>query len=358
VSDERRLVPLSEIPEEPIEGLWPDRIFLGAITIIDGDPEQGKSHVTYDLAARVTVGRPMPLCKGKSKKGGVVLIEAEDGMSSVVKPTIQAAGGDVSRIRVYDRERFMEHALLLPKDMELIKTAVKEVKARLVVIDPLPHFLAGNPNSDVSVRRALGPLATLAEKEQFAVVVIRHHNKGGSGNPLYRGSGSIGIIGLARSAYWVASDPISDDQYRHILVPTKNNLSTATSLCYRTVKQGNVILVEWLGESSITAKDLVIITKEEDPSELARAIDFLKTLLEEHGPMTADGVFNEAKYADVAKRTLLRAKRVLHVKRKKQTGVKWGKWFWCLPSSQDSVESNDAASKLEGETSMAAVKKK
>jgi RecA-family ATPase len=207
MSDERRLVPLTEIPEEPIQWVWQDRIPLGAVTIIDGDPGESKSHLTYDLAARVTVGKPMPLCKGKSKKGGVVLIQAEDGMSAVVKPTIQAAGGDISKIRVYDRERFMEHALVLPDDMELIKTAVKEVKARLVVVDPLTHFIGGNPNSDVSVRKALGPLAALAEKENFAAVVVRHHNKGGSGNPLYRGSGSIGIIGLARSAYWVASDP-------------------------------------------------------------------------------------------------------------------------------------------------------
>jgi hypothetical protein len=277
-TNQRKLVSLSAVKEEPLRWLWPDRIPLGAVALLDGDPGQSKSTLLYEIAARVTAGRPMPFCQGEAKAGGVVLLQAEDNLASTVRPALARAGADYNRVRVYDRSHFLEQPLTLPDDLPLIEEAASEVEARLVVIDPFTAFLSGNPNSEQSVRKALGPLAAFADRAGLAVVIARHLTKRGSTSPLYRGVGSIGIIALARSALWVCNDPESDDPYQHILVQTKSNLSGATSVCYRTAKSGDVVVVEWLGESKYTARDAVSDARE-DRSALEEAKDALRTIL-------------------------------------------------------------------------------
>jgi len=315
-----------------VEWLWPDRIPLGAITVLDGDPGQSKSTLTYDLAARVTAGIPMPFCDDVVEPAGVVLIQAEDSLGGKVKPTLIAAGADIERVRVFDRKLFQVDPLVLPDDVPLIKSAAAEVQARLVVIDPLTSFLGGNVNSDQSVRRAMGPLAALAEEAGLAVLIARHLTKRASGNPLYRGAGSIGIIALARSALWVTSDPSTEDPYQHLLVQTKTNLSTAVSLSYRTKKQDNGIIIEWLGESKSTAMDIIGSNPEDLPS-LVEAQEVLETILKK-GPLPARAVFGMAADAGISKRTLDRAKRILKVKSKKEGSGYSSKWSWQLPEEE------------------------
>jgi hypothetical protein len=328
-SNKRRLVPLSRIRQEPLRWLWPGRIPLGAVSVVDGDPGQSKTTLTLDLAARVTTGRAMPLCEGTTAPAGAVLIQAEDSLGSTVKPALRAAGAAIRRIRVFNRRDFLEQPLLLPDDWQIISAAAKEVRAKLVVIDPLDEFVKGSPNSAQAVRRALGPLAGLAERAGLAVVVLRHLTKNSSGNALYRGLGSIATVALARSALRVASDPDSDDPYGHVLIQTKTNLSAAPSLRYRTVKQGGNILIEWLGESACTAKDLVA-AEHDDHSALREATEVLLAILEK-GPVSAKDVVRLAREAGVSKRTLDRAKRALRV-RSIRSGSGWySHWEWALP---------------------------
>jgi hypothetical protein len=342
----RKLVPLSAVREEPVRWLWPDRIPLGAVTLLDGDPGQSKSTLLYEIAARVTAGRTMPFCQGEAKAGGVVLLQAEDSLASTVRPALARAGTDYNRVRVYDRSHFLEQPLTLPDDLPLIEEAASEIEARLVVIDPFAAFLSGNPNSEQSVRRALGPLAAFAERAGLAVVIARHLAKRGSTSPLYRGVGSIGIIALARSALWVCNDPESDDPYQHILVQTKSNLSGATSLCYRTAKSGDVVVVEWLGESKYTARDTVSDARE-DRSALEEAKDALRTILAD-GPLWVKEVIQAARQAGVSKRTLDRAKRALGVRTRKKGGGWLSRWTWELPGEDLPPQPDNDARKLDG----------
>ena len=117
-----------------------------------------------------------------------------------MKPTLVAAGADLDRVAVYDPSKFKGSPLTLPDDLDLVKSAVKEVNAKLLVIDPAASFFTCNANSDQAVRKALVPLEELAKKKGLAVLIVRHLNKGNSGNPLYRASGSIQWIAAARSA--------------------------------------------------------------------------------------------------------------------------------------------------------------
>ncbi|HLX89555.1 MAG TPA: AAA family ATPase, partial [Acidimicrobiales bacterium] len=114
--------------------------------------------------------------------------------------------------------------ITLPSDVEALRRAVQRTKARFVVIDPLSAFLSGNIDSykDADIRRALHPLKILAEETGAAVVVVRHLNKTRGGSAIYRGGGSIGITGAARSVLLVAKD-LSEPE-RHVIASVKSNL--------------------------------------------------------------------------------------------------------------------------------------
>jgi RecA-family ATPase len=194
-------------------------------------PGLGKSVRTLDLAARLTRGLAMPWEErqpGEEREpAGVVLLTAEDGLTDTVRPRLDAAGADVARVLALDGipEEGGARLSVLPQDAIFIRHAVERMKARLVVMDPITAHLGGNTNThrDQDVRRALYPLAVLAERTGAAVVAVRHLNKAAGTNPLYRGGGSIGIIGAGRSGLLLAKDPDNPD--RRVLASTKCNLA-------------------------------------------------------------------------------------------------------------------------------------
>lgn len=331
---ERRLIPLSEVRERPLRWLWPNRLPLEAISLLDGDPGQGKSCVIYDLAARVTRGKPMPNCTGHSEPAGVVLLQAEDNLQSTVLPRLKAAGADINRIYAFDPASFHADPFILPKDLLLLEKAAADVRAKLVVLDPLAAFLGSSTASDVAVRKTLGPLAAFAERAGLAILAVRHLTKGGSAKALYRGTGSIALIGAARSALLVTDDPGWEDPYRHLLVQTKTNLSRATSLIYRTEKQGDVIRVEWLGESRRTAQDLLGSTGGHIPSRRSEAMQVIYSILSE-GPVPSNEAIARASKASIHGNTLYRAKADLGVKSRKWGSGRGSWWTWELPKDEE-----------------------
>jgi AAA domain len=283
---------------------------------------------------------------------GVVLISAEDGLADTIRPRLDAAGADTSKIVALATAKGKdghERLISIPEDIPLIERAARRVKAKLVVVDPLMAFLSSNANShrDQDVRRALAPLAKMAERLGAAVVVIRHLNKGTHPNPLYRGGGSIGIIGAARMGFLVAKDP--QDEERRVLAPTKNNLAKAPKSLAFALKgtQSGAVRVEWLGESGVSVEELLATPRGRgDGGALGEAIEFLEDVLSD-GPFAAGGVKEEAEDAGISGRTLARAKKELGVEsyREGERGGRGkGQWLWKL-AEVDLVEGGDRAAK-------------
>jgi hypothetical protein len=331
---------LSNVQPERVRWLWPGRIPFGKLTILDGDPGLGKSVLTIDLAARVSRGWSMP---GEEREpgddgrepAGVVILSAEDGLDDTIRPRLDAAGADCERVLALDKIADSQGPRLpvVPDDCGHILEAIRRMKAKLVIIDPLTAYLAAQTNShrDQDIRRALHPLAILAQQTGAAVLVVRHLNKATGGNPLYRGGGSIGIIGAARSGLLVARDPDNPD--RRVLASTKCNLAKlppSLSFDLSTAENG-ALRVGWIGACAHTAESLLAAPRDdEDRDAVQEAVEVIRAILE-GGPVPSDDAKKEARKAGIAERTLYRAKAILGVKSRKVSFSGKGVWQWSLP---------------------------
>jgi len=319
---------LSEVQAETVEWLWERRIPLGKITVLDGDPDNGKSVLTTDLAARVTTGRPMPYGFGKTfPQAGVVILSAEDGVGDTIRPRFDAAGGDPSRVVILGND----DPFGIPEDLPELERAIKQVGAKLVIVDPIMAFLGENinSNSDKDVRSALKPLKQLAERTGAAVVIVRHLNKTPGGNVLYRGGGSVGIIGAARSGLVVGPQPT--DEGLRVLASQKHNLSMPPeSLAYQVTSaphNPHAAVIVYKGVTKMNAKDILKPqVEEQERSAMEEAKDFLREILAA-GEKPAADVKSEAESVGVAWGTLKRAKVALGVNPVKRGAV----WYWFLP---------------------------
>ncbi len=338
------IIRLDSVIAEKVSWLWNGYVPLGKITLLDGDPGLGKSLFTLDMTARISTGQAMP-DGSPSIQGGIVLMSLEDGLADTIAPRLEIAGADKSKIVALQGVKGSDGKYRFPtvEDTEAIKKACKKIDAKLVVIDPLMGYM-GKANSwrDQDVRTALSPLAKMAEDIGVAVIIVRHLNKTSSSNSVYRGGGSIGIIGAARSALLIAKDP--EDENRRILAGIKSNLAPLPpSLSYTIENIDGVPKIAWGGVTNHTADALLAIPSSlEDRSALEDATDFLRDILTD-GEVEAKEVLREAKAAGIAERTLHRAKKVLGVIIRKE-GYQ-GKWTWTLKGCQESPK---AANKNNG----------
>jgi hypothetical protein len=343
-NDDVEIVRLADVEPEPLTWLWRGRIPLRKLTVLEGDPGLGKSTIAFDLMARVSTGAPMP-DGSPTEAGGGVILTAEDGLGDTVRPRLDVAGADVDKIVALKGVRDQDGKLRIPtvEDIAALTRACEKVEAKIVVIDPLMAYLPSQRNSwrDQDVRQALTPLAKMAEEIGVAVVAIRHLNKSVGTQAIYRGGGSIGIVGAARSALLVAKDP--EDHTRKVMACIKINLaSPPPSLAYRIDQVtldgiGDVSKIVWEGESPHTADALLAVpVSQEERSALGEAKEFLRETLS-NGQVPAKKVQRLAEKAGIADKTLQRARKALRIQSNK--GGFQESWVWSLPEdSQDSAK--------------------
>jgi len=338
LSDSAVLVRVSTVQTKRVEWEWMHRMPRGKVTVLDGDPGLGKSTLVLDLIAHRTRGLSLPGDDRHLEPAGAVILTAEDGLADTIKPRLVEAGGDLDRVAVLTAVRDAKGRTQLPAipdHVEAVREAVRRMQARFLVVDPLMAFLNSKFDShrDQDVRGVLAQLAELADREDLVVILVRHLNKTSGGHPIYRGGGSIGIIGAARAGLLVAPDP--KDNTRRVLAVSKSNLGPIPpSLAYRLVAAGESSRVEWEGVSECSAGDLLAAQREDldgaGPREEAEG--FLRELLAP-GPVAAKSVRKQAREAGVQDRTLDRAKAALGVRSTKAGGRYGGDptWYWELP---------------------------
>src|SRR5215475_12167913 len=215
------------IAPEQVFWLWRRRIPLGNLTILDGDPGLGKTALTLDLAARLSSGRPLPDDDRIASPTGVVLINAEDGLADTIRPRLDAAGADCRQIVAFD----LQHLPILPRDVPLLREAIRDIAASLVVIDPIMGLIAAafDAYRDQDVRLVLNPLTALAQETGCAILPVRHLTKSPGPKALYRGSGSIAFAAAARSLLVLGEDPDAPETHRILACPKHNLCPTPAS---------------------------------------------------------------------------------------------------------------------------------
>ncbi len=326
----------SEIAPTRVEWIWPIWLPAARLALFGGKPGDGKSGVSIDLAARLSMGSPLP--DGYRPLGPltVLILSGEDDPSDTLVPRLIAAGANLERIviangTVIDNETGMAKPWTLPADVDVLGQLVRKHHVDVAVLDPLGAFVSTTVDThrDSAVRAMLLPLAQMARRERCAVLGIRHHRKGGAVDARDAGSGSVAFTAAARIEWVAGRDP--QDPTRRILAVSKTNIGKEpTSLAYRLVDaegEWDTLRIAWDGTSALTANQLVgEPVSEEDRSELEEAIDFLSEALAD-GPRAAKPIKRLADQAGIAERTLRRAKERLGVKTRKTSA---GPWEWQL----------------------------
>ena len=286
------MLPVSQLTSRDVPWLWPSWLAAGKLSILDGDPGLGKSLLALDLCARLTTGRAWPDGSPGAEPANVIILNGEDGPEDTIRVRLQRAGADLDRVFVPPPDQF-GLPWRFPGQTDLLCAAVERTKAKLVVIDPIMAFLDSSvmTASDQHVRAALLPLAQLAEQLSFAHLLIRHLNKTSITNSVYRGGGSIGIVGACRMGWLVGVDPRCSKQ--RVLAQVKNNLAPPQpSLGYEIVTRDHgPPELKWLGPSPWSADEIVVRRR---PTEADRACAFLRILLEK-GPKTSRDIWKEAR---------------------------------------------------------------
>ena len=259
-------------------------------------PQCQQGSLLLDIAARVSTGRGMP--DRERGRGGVLLLLGEDSVQKTVIQRLTAAGADLGQIAVLNR------SVILPRDLALVEETACQIRAKLILIDPIMAFLGADSNNDQKVRGALTPLREIAERTDISVVMVRHLNKRGGRHALYRGSGSIGLVAATRSALLVGRSP--DDPDLRVLCQTKSNLGPlAPGLLFEPVSSPEgVVVVEWRGKCAYTPEDL-LGPPQSGGGRQAEAMAFLNNLLST-GPVEQRAVKVKSVEAGLAYRTVER----------------------------------------------------
>ena len=337
IGNEFVLVKASEVRAQTVDWLWSNRIPRGEITLLEGDPGVGKSMLTAALAAAVTSGRPLPGDE-PTDPGMCVMASLEDHHGVVIKPRLEAAGADLGLTLFPDMHDVHQwvRPLRLPEDLGRIDEMIQMTQARLLIIDPLMAVLGRDINSDrdQDVREALGPLAEIARPVGTAVVIVRHLNKAVGKSAIYRGGGSIGIGGLARSALMLSRHP--HERERIILTQTKSNLGArAKAIVMSIAGDDGVGRVIFEGEEDMTSDDVLSEQSKASSRFNARGTkrSTMKAWLEEvlaGGPLAGKEIQALATAEGFPLTSLRKARQELGIVTTKLGSGRGSEWQWSL----------------------------
>lgn len=322
------VVGMDAVPIREVEWLWYPYIPFGKVTILQGDPGCGKTMVALDLAARLSRGEPLPFCEEASPPITVLYQTAEDGVDDTIKPRLVAAGADCTRIKFVE-----EGNDPLSFTDERIEAAIRQVDAKLLILDPLSAYIGSsvNLNQAIDVRSSFRPLYEAADRTGCAILVISHMNKLQGAASLYRTNGSIDVAGAVRSILSVGKRRHEKD--KRVMVHIKSNLAAAgPAMVYQLTDH-----IEWLEQADIDAEELFSAFGSERDTKRDRAEHELLRLLAERD-VPAARIESHFKELGISYRTVTDAKKALGI-RSYRSG---NQSVWTLPeelrNKEDCIE--------------------
>ncbi|WP_217133823.1 AAA family ATPase [Leucobacter chinensis] len=342
-----KLTPASEIPSTRQRWLWNNKIPLGTLTLFAGRGGEGKSSFALWVAAHVNAGTLDGDMNGAP--GSVLIVSHEDDWGTVMKPRLEGAGADTDRVfklevEMVTDENTHETVPVFPMDLGLIREAVMQSGAKLIILDPIASSMGGDLHKVADVRKALDPLASLAQQLGIAVIGVMHFSKG-QGNASDKLSGSHAFRDAVRSVMLFATD---EETGQRVVTIDKNNYSQSRGESFAfTLESAQVITddnelttvgrVEYLGETDVSVSDIINRGAgddgEGDDRNAAQAfiLDYLKGKLEDGCEAPAGEVIKAGRAAGFSdneiKHARRRSKSPKVASRKASFG---GGWVWAI----------------------------
>ena len=314
---ELKMIRMSEVQSQEIEWLWYPFIPYGKLTIIQGDPGDGKTTMVLNLAAKLSKGEALDENMKVTEPVNVIYQTAEDGLADTVKPRLELAGADCERIIVID-----ESDKSLSMVDERLEEAIVRTGARLLILDPIQAYLGGgmDMNRANEARDMTKKLGALAEKTKCAIILIGHMNKASGNKAAYRGMGSIDFFAVARSVLLVGR--VEGEPNTRTVVQIKNNLAAfGHPKAFALSEDG----FKWIGDYEITVDEVLGgITPKANKMEQAKQM--LRELAETQSAVLSNEIFDRADELGISKRTLENAKKELGIRARKINNA----WYWEL----------------------------
>lgn len=309
---EVKILSMDTIQSQKVRWLWYPYIPFGKITIVQGDPGEGKTTFVLNLAACISKGEHFDKDNATGEPMTIIYQTAEDGLADTVKPRLEEAKADCSRILVIDDT---EKSLTMGDDR--LEKAIINTGAKVLILDPIQAYLGGgvDMNRANEARDMTKKIGQIAERTGCAVILIGHMNKASGVKAAYRGIGSIDFFAVARSVLWVAR--VAEQENIRVVAQIKNNLAEeGKPIAFERLKDK----FNYMGTYDITVDEL--LGGYCKSNKLQQAKQYIKGLYGENVLVSSKDMEQRAKDIGISKRTLDMAKQELQIK-SKRAGDSW-----------------------------------
>ena len=298
-----KIIRMSDVELTPVEWLWKPYLPFGKLSVLQGNPGEGKTYFAMHIAAACTNGKLLPNME-RMEPFNVSYQTAEDGLGDTVKPRLIEAGADLDRVLVID-----DSDVQLTLSDERIEKAIIENNARLVIIDPIQAYLGADVdmNRANEVRPIFMRLGQVAQRTGCAILLIGHLNKAAGMQSLQRGLGSIDIAAAVRSVMFIGK--LKHDPTMRILTHEKSSLAPpGASLAFSLGDEGGF---RWVGEYDITADEMLSGIEPQRETKTQQAKDLICALLAGGKQVLSEDIDKAALERGIPGRTVRDAKREL-----------------------------------------------